>query len=102
MLRSLACAGLLCFGGAACGQDQPVPQQTQVDLQRLPPAALLGRRVEAIRRQIAVIPVVVLAADAASFTDAVAGWGTTGRYPVLLDDGTPEAAEHIGRFVRAF
>jgi hypothetical protein len=72
------------------------------DVERLPPAVRLGVRVENVRRQRLVVPTVVVVPDPASYIEAVAGWGPRAYYPVLIDDGTPEAAEDIARFVRGF
>lgn len=68
----------------------------------LHPAQRLGLRIENTRRQIPVAPAVVLVADQTEFLQALAQWSLAARYPVLIDDGTPEAAEDIARFVRAF
>ena len=68
----------------------------------VPPPLKLGDRVMANDRQMRVTPVVVLVGNRASFIDAIGAWTPTTRFPVLVDDGTPETAEDIGRFVRAF
>lgn len=39
---------------------------------------------------------------AADYAAQVARWTTLARWPVLIDDGTPAAAEDIARFARAF
>ena len=76
------------------------PPATETD--KLPPAVRLGVRVENVRRQRLVVPTVVVVTDPASYIEAVAGWGPRAYYPVLIDDGTPGAAEDIARFVRGF
>lgn len=81
------------------------PMQPMLDAAR-PASAVaaraLGHRAEAIRLSQKIIPVVVLVDDGASFADAIAGWDRETRYPVLWDDGSVAAGEHIARFVRAF
>jgi hypothetical protein len=49
-----------------------------------------------------VVPTLVIVEDTASYVDAISKWTRELRYPVLLDDGSPQAADNIGRFVRAF
>ncbi|QOJ00009.1 MAG: hypothetical protein HRU70_05710 [Phycisphaeraceae bacterium] len=87
--------------GGTPADDAPKPTP-RVDPATIPPGVRLGMRVNAVRERVAVAPVVVIVEDAASYTEAVAGWTLRKRYPVLIDDGTPKAAEDIGRFVRAF
>lgn len=74
----------------------------QVRIDDLPPPIRLGARAETVRRAWPVFPVVVIVSDEASYLEALARWTTAGRYPVLLDDGTPECREDIARFVRGF
>lgn len=45
---------------------------------------------------------VVIVRDEASYLGAIATWTPSLRFPVLLHDGSIEAAEDIARFVRAF
>ncbi|UYV11212.1 MAG: hypothetical protein NCW75_07830 [Phycisphaera sp.] len=70
--------------------------------EELLPAQKLGARVRAVDRAVGVSPVVVIVPDERSFVGAIARWTTTVRFPVLLDDGSPESREAIARFVRAF
>lgn len=102
MLRwSLALAAVL----PAAGIQPPAPDAPEprpVQLSDLPPAQRLGARIEAVRRQLPVIPAVVIAEDAPSYVEAIARWSLEARYPVLLDDGTDRAREDIARFVRGF
>jgi len=70
-------------------------------LTRYPPKAV-GYRVEYNRRFSNVYPVVLIVPDVASFVDAMKGWLPTDRFPILIDDGKPETARDIARFVRAF
>jgi hypothetical protein len=93
-------AGVVLTTCAACPGQAPAAFGQRME--DLPPAARLGARVELVRRRIPVIPVVVLASDRWSYVEAIAGWSVTARYPVLYDDGSPEAGEDIGRFVRGF
>lgn len=102
-----AIALVIALGSSAGAQDAPTPAPQQPPAQPLrfadlPPPLRLGVRVEDLRRKMPVIPVVVLVADAASYTEAIARWTPQGRYPVLWDNGTSAAREDIARFVRAF
>lgn len=45
---------------------------------------------------------VAIARDPGSYVRLIAAWGPGGRFPVLFDDGSGRAAEHIARFVRAY
>lgn len=93
MLWLALAAGLL-------AQDSPQTQEQRFD--DLLPAQKLGARVRAIDRAVGVSPVVVIVRDDRSFVEAIARWSPASRYPVLLDDGSPEARQAIARFVNAF
>lgn len=73
-----------------------------MQLDELPPQVRLGVRAELMRVQMPVHPVVVIVSDVRSYVAAIGRWTTEGRFPVLIDDGTWEAREDIGRFVRGF
>ncbi len=100
------------IAGAVLAQPEPAPPvsaptpgqpaPTTVRFEDLPPAMRLGVRVEAVRRGLTVLPVVVIVPDGDSYIEAIAGWTVRLRYPVLIDDGTPAALEDIARFVRGF
>lgn len=107
----------LLLAGAAVGQPTdrnpgPAPVPPPVDGKPALPtmgeltmraAFALGERVSSIKSQIAVLPIVVIVPDdAVSYIEAIAHWNPRLRYPVLIDDGSPRAAEDIARFVRAF
>ena len=62
----------------------------------------LGRRAQSIRLSIKDAPTVVLVPDERAFADAVARWSLERRFPILIDDGSTDAHERIGRFVRAY
>ena len=68
----------------------------------LEPPRRLGVRARALDSAAAVAPVVVLVEHPADAARAIGSWRGFARYPVLIDDGSIEAAEAIGRFVRAF
>lgn len=68
----------------------------------LPPGVRLAVRVESLRRQVPVIPDLVLVPDASSFVLAMSAWRREYRFPVLIDDGSWRAKEDIARFARAF
>jgi len=81
----------------------PAPAQTQTESGRpVPPEALLGFRVESLRKSWPVASLVVIADSPNAYLSALAEWSPDRRFPVLLDDGAPAAREHIARFVRAF
>ncbi|MEM9166532.1 MAG: hypothetical protein AAGB48_05850 [Planctomycetota bacterium] len=65
-------------------------------------AQRLGVRVLQRRQAVPSASVVVLVPDEAGLIDAVARWTPERIFPVLIDDGSPEAGERIGQFVRAF
>lgn len=89
----------LCFSQDAPPTDTPSQRDR---FEQLLPAQKLGARVRAVDRAVGVCPVVVIVPDERSFVEAVARWTTAARFPVLLDDGSPESREAIARFVRAF
>jgi hypothetical protein len=75
----------------------PAHSQRQV-----PAEALLGFRVESLRKSWPAASLVVIAESPAAYLSAIAEWSLERRFPVLIDDGTPAAREHIARFMRAF
>ncbi len=80
---------------------QPTKQPVRVE--DLPPQVRLGVRAELLRRQMGVLPTVVIVRDERSYVIAISEWSLDkGRFPVLIDDGTPQARLQISRFVRAF
>ncbi len=101
---------MLCSSLVLAGQPEPPPDDQsaagepapEVRIEDLPHQLQLGVRVESLRMQLPVIPTVVIVPDGASYADAVAAWRPEGRFPVLIDDGTPGAQQNIARFVRAF
>jgi hypothetical protein len=96
----------------------------------VPPQVRLGQRVEAVRRNVGVIPTLMIVPDGASYVAAIRAWRMqtpppnppapafdpndpvappppppplVGTYfPVLIDDGSFQSREDIARFVRAF
>jgi len=70
--------------------------------QQVPPPLLLGRRVLGLRALAKHGNTVVIVKDSASYLEAIAQWRVQARFPVLIDDGTPEAHENIARFVRGY
>jgi hypothetical protein len=93
---------LACLALARPALAQDVAQGQRERFEELLPAQRLGARVRAVDRAVGVSPVVVIVPDERSFVEAIARWTMAARYPVLLDDGTPEARESIARFVHAF
>jgi len=68
----------------------------------IPAEVRLGARVETVRRNWPVAPLVVIADSPLAYLVGIAGWTPQRRYPVLLDDGSDASREDIARFVRAF
>ncbi len=92
-------------GPDARAQASDAPTQTMTPdeaVEQLPPLLRLGFRVFQHRLTTRVIPEVVIVPDADRYLSAVSAWPASGRFPVLIDDGTVAARERIGRFVRAF
>lgn len=94
-------AGLLSFFPPAAGQPAPGGGQP-IHLDQLPPPLRLGIRAESVLRKLPVHSTVVLVPDTNSYIEAIGRWNLQARFPVLIDDGSPAAAEDIARFVRAF
>lgn len=101
----LTLAGSATNHAAAQNNSPPAPADEsaqQIDLTKYPPPVVLGLRVESVRRRIPVADRVVIVPSREAFVDALSRWSVDARFPILLDDGTPEARENIARFVRAF
>lgn len=85
---------------APASADAPSAEPLQFD--QLPPPVKLGVRVEFIKQNSPVAPVVVIVKDPNSYLAAIRAWKPTCRFPVLIDDGTGAAREDIARFFRGF
>lgn len=88
------------FVAAAAQPEESGPKRVRYE--DLPPAAQLGVRVEAVQRAWPTSSSVVIVPSTADYIAAIASWTPLLRFPVLLDDGTPQAREDIARFVRGF
>lgn len=100
-MTSAGRAGLML--GVVLGVCGSVGAQSQPSADALVAHGLaIGQRSEGVRQKLAVAPVVVVVRDAASYVEAISRWRLSVRFPVLIDDGTPVAREHIARFVRGF
>ena len=77
-------------------------QDEQPSQPELPPAVKLGLRVAGMERRLRVVPDLVLVDDEAQYIEAIARWRMPVCFPVLIDDGSFEAREQIGRFARGF
>ncbi len=82
--------------------DPPQVVHRDPEFEALPPGVRLAVRVESLRRQVPVMPDVVVVPDASSFVLAMSAWRRDYRFPVLIDDGSWRGKEDIARFVRAF
>lgn len=87
---------------AATGEPESTPNKGVVTLGQLPPPIRLGARATLLRRSVPIADALVIVPSDAAYAAAIAAWSQSLRFPVLIDDGTPEAAERIGQFVRAF
>ncbi|MBX3321526.1 MAG: hypothetical protein KF757_00910 [Phycisphaeraceae bacterium] len=67
-----------------------------------PPALALADHLRRTRENSRLIPTLVIVRDEPSYLSAISKWTSTTRFPVLLHDGSIEAAEDIARFCRAF
>ncbi|MFI4894145.1 MAG: hypothetical protein ACIAQ0_12030 [Phycisphaerales bacterium JB058] len=74
----------------------------QIDMRQAPPSFRLGIRALTHRHARQASPVLVIADSPESYVKAIAGWDERVIYPVLIDDGSWQSAENIGRFVRGF
>lgn len=68
----------------------------------LPPSAEFARRVMEANRSARIVPTVIIVKDAVGYLTALEAWDGDTRFPVLWDDGSPEAAADIARFVHAY
>jgi len=90
---------LLMTGHAAALQPAGEPgQEPAAD----PPSVVVGKRVLATRVQIPRVSTLVIATDTEAYVRAIGEWSLSQRFPVLIDDGTPEARHNIARFVRGY
>lgn len=105
-----ACAGALVGSASTVAQpsvpgrpsDPPAKQEESIDLAKLHPAVRLGLRVEIVRRRVPVVPTLVIVETAPDYVEQLSMWRLDRRWPVLIDDGSPAAAENIARFARGF
>lgn len=68
----------------------------------IPAPVRAGLRSELVRLQIPTLSTLVIVESADAYLDALSRWSLERRFPVLIDDGTDLAREHIVRFARAF
>lgn len=89
-------------------QEAPQPDQAassapnQRSIEQFPPQMRAGIRSELARRNLPVIPTLVLVSNTADYLNAIAGWSLKGRFPILIDDGSVESRENIAGFARGF
>jgi hypothetical protein len=108
VLAALVCA----HAGAPVASAQPAerggidregltPEQRRM-LENLPPEVLLGARAAQVAATLPVERTLVVAKSNAAFVNAISSWDVSRRFPVLIDDGSAQAAHDVARFVRAF
>ena len=85
------------FATSLRAQESEQPAQPQ-----LHPAIKLGMRVNIVKQRWPVAPALVVTRSAEAFLDALNLWTQRVRFPILYDDGSVQAGEHIARFHRAF
>ncbi len=71
-------------------------------LEKADPVGRAGLRASLMRQTQRIVPVVVIVRDEGAYLDAISSWEGPVRFPILFDDGTVQARENIGRFVRKF
>ncbi len=89
-------------------QDQPKQDQNkpttgaESPLAKLPPPVRLGARVTIVKRASRIADLLVIVPTDAAYAAAIASWTPDVRFPVLVDDGTAEAADRIALFARSY
>lgn len=66
------------------------------------PTRRAGLRSSLIAQSMQVVPIVLIVDNPSAYLDAIASWEGPVKFPVLYDDSTDLAREHIARFVRDF
>jgi len=94
----LAVPLLLLSAISIAAQPAENPKQSAED----PPAVTMGKRVLAVRVQIPRVSTLVIATDTDAYTKAIGSWSLEQRFPVLIDDGTPNARHNIARFIHGY
>jgi hypothetical protein len=61
-----------------------------------------GLRASLLSQAMQTLPIVVIVDDLSMYIDAISAWEGPIKFPVLYDDGTTAAKEHIARFVRRY
>ena len=107
MLRTIAAFSLLALTastGLAQSQDLPpvVPVAPAIAEAEVPPGQLLGQRAASLQARRPTLRTLSDGPDESSALDAISLWTINAYWPVLIDDGSTEAALDIARFVRAF
>ncbi|MEM0983992.1 MAG: hypothetical protein AAGI17_08590 [Planctomycetota bacterium] len=106
--RLAVCVALLLLTPPAFGQpeSEPPPAGSLAEIlaqaDQMPPPRRLGVRSRVRQSAARVVPTLVLVENEHDALRAMAGWRGVARYPVLIDDGTLEAAAGIARFARMF
>lgn len=91
---------LLLFSAISVAAAQPGTPNGQTEQD--PPAVTMGKRVLAVRVQIPRVSTLVIATDTDAYTRAIGSWSLEQRFPVLIDDGTPQARHNIARFIHSY
>ncbi len=91
--------------------QQPIQQQPKKTMtfgevfqsvNQADPTRRAGLRSSLIAQSMQVVPIVLIVDNPGAYLDAIASWEGPVKFPVLYDDGTDLAREHIARFVRDF
>jgi len=91
-------AALLAFAATATAQAPERPRTTEAE----PPPITMGKRVLSTRVQILPRSTLVITPDSRTYTRAISEWSLESRFPVLIDDGTPQARHAISRFIHGY
>ncbi len=107
MLRTIAAATLLTLAATlAPAQNQDLPPVVEPDPAivgaDVHPGQRLGQRAGFLQAQRPVFRTLFIVPDASTALEVIAAWSPGAYWPVLIDDGSAEAAMDIARFVRAF
>ncbi len=61
-----------------------------------------GLRASLLSQAMQTLPIVVIVDDLSKYLDAISAWEGPVKFPILYDDGTLLAKDHIARFVRTY
>lgn len=122
-LLAIMCTATLAIGQSSprIPDDDPLPADPQVQqpsqqparatttlgevfksIDKADPKRRAGLRSSLISQSMQVVPIVLIVDNPIAYLEAIASWEGPVKFPILYDDGTDLAREHIARFVRDF